>query len=243
LPRSANEAKFPMRASDIMTTPAITVGPDTSAREIAQLLFERRISAVPVVEEERLVGLVSEADLLHRPEIGTDRIAPHGPWWLRLFSEDRSAAEYVKSHAGRARDIMTRDVVTVTPETPVAEIASLLETRGIKRVPVVREGRLAGIVSRSNLVQALAVKAPPEAARPEDDHAIRAALLAELERQPWWRRRVAANVIVTDGIVHLWGTLESEDERQAARVAAENIPGVRGIEDHRFRTSALPAAP
>lgn len=215
-----------MRASDIMTSPAVTVGPDTSVAQIAQLLFERRISAVPVIEEGRLAGLVSEADLLHRREIGTDRAAPRGSWWLRLFSADSSPAEYVKSHAQRARDIMTRDVVTVTPDTPVAEIASLLETHGIKRVPVLRDGRLAGIVSRSNLVQALAVKAPPEADRPEDDHAIRAALLAELERQPWWRRQVAANVIVEDGIVHLWGMIESEDERQAARVAAENIPGV-----------------
>lgn len=232
-----------MKASDIMTSPVITVGPDASVTEIAQLLFDRRISAVPVTQDGRLAGLVSEADLLHRREIGTDHAAPRGSWWLRLFSADSSPAEYVKSHARYARDIMTRDVVTVTPDTPVAEIATLLETRGIKRVPVVREGRLAGIISRSNLVQALAAKAPPEAAYPEDDHAIRARLLAELERQPWWRGRVAANVIVTDGIVHLWGTLESEDERQAARVAAENIPGVRGVEDHRFRMSALPGAP
>jgi CBS domain-containing protein len=231
-----------MKASDIMTAPVVTVEPDTSVRDIAELLFERRISAVPVLEEGRLVGLVSEADLLHRREIGTDHVPRSGSWWLRLFSADRTPEEYVKSHARRAREIMTRDVTTVAPDTPVAQIATLLETRGIKRVPVMHGGRLVGIVSRSNLVQALAVKPVPEAARPQADDAIRASLLAELEHQPWWRRQVAANVVVTDGVVHYWGTLDSEDQRDAARIAAENIPGVRRVEDHRFRLHDLPTS-
>jgi CBS domain-containing protein len=226
-----------MNASDIMTSPAISVGPDASVQEIAALLFERRISGVPVVEDGRLVGLVSEGDLLHRREIGTDRVAQRGSWWLRLFSADHSPAEYIKSHARRARDIMTRDVATVSPDTPIAEIATLLERRGIKRVPVLRGGRLAGIVSRSNLVQALAVKAPAEVPDASDD-AIRASLLAELEQQSWWRERVS-NVIVTEGMVHYFGTIHSEDRQEAARVAAENIPGVRGVEDHRVKLSQI----
>jgi CBS domain-containing protein len=223
-----------MNASDIMTSPVISVGPDTSVQEIAALLFERRISGVPVLEGDRLVGMVSEGDLLHRREIGTDGVA-HGSWWLRLFSADHSTAEYIKSHARRARDIMTRAVVTVAPETPLAEIATLLERRGIKRVPVLRDGRLAGIVSRSNLVQALASKAPDDGAD-RDDEGIRVSLLAELERQPWWRQRVS-NLIVTEGVVHYFGTIQSKDQEQAARVAAENVPGVRGVEDHRVRLS------
>ncbi len=231
-----------MKARDIMTSPVITVAPDTSVKDIAELLFERRISAVPVVEQGRLVGLVSEADLLHRQEIGTDRGATSGSWWLRLFRAEPSPAEYIKSHARRARDIMTPEVATVTPDTPIAEIATLLETRRIKRVPVIDEGRLVGIVSRSNLVQALAVKPVPEAARPEGDDAMRASLLAELERQPWWGRQVVSNVVVTDGVVHYWGTLDSEDEREAARIAAENVPGVRRIEDHRIRLRDLPTS-
>ena len=231
-----------MKASDIMTTAVITVALDTPVREIAEKLYRFRISAVPVMEEGRLVGLVSEADLLHRREIGTDRVARSGSWWLRLFSADRSPEEYIKSHARRARDIMTDEVATVTPDTPVAQIATLLETRGIKRVPVMQEGRLVGIVSRSNLVQALAVRPVPQAARPEDDDAMRASLLAELERQPWWRRQIASNVVVSDGVVHYWGTLDSEDQREAARVAAENIPGVSRIEDHRVRLHDLPTS-
>lgn len=230
-----------MKAKDIMTSPVITAEPQTPVREIAARLLAHRISGLPVLEEGRLVGMVSEADLLHRHEIGTDRNATSSAWWLRLFSADRSIPEYIKSHASRARDIMTRDVTTVAPDTPVADIATLLEARGIKRVPVLDRGRLAGIVSRANLVQALATNAGlPEAPAGGDD-AIRSRLLAELERQ-WWWRAVVSNVIVADGVVHYWGTLNAEEERAAARVAAESVPGVRRVEDHRFMLHAVPGS-
>jgi len=225
-----------MKASDIMTSPVITVGPDTAVRHIAGLLFEHRISAVPVLENGKLVGIVSEADLLHRHEIGTDRSTRS--WWLQLFSADRSIGDYVKSHATRARDIMTRNVVSVTPNTSVAQIATLLENRGVKRVPVLDGERLAGIVSRSNLVQALAAKRRLINEGDSGDGAIRARLTAELERQPWWHPTLA-NVIVTDGVVHYYGVVDNEEQRQPARIAAENIPGVRGVEDHRFLSTVL----
>ncbi len=229
-----------MKAREIMTTPVITVGPDTPVSEIAALLFERRISALPVVEDGRLVGVVSEADLLHRHEIGTDCIV-QSSWWLRLFSADRSIGGYIKSHARQARDVMTREVVSVAPDTAAAEIATLLETRGIKRVPVVDGGKLAGIVSRADLVQALA-QVPKAAVRvtPPSDAAIRGRLLAELQRQAWWRRGISS-VQVTDGVVSYRGTVESAEERDAARVAAENIPGVRSVEDFRPLMRDLPS--
>jgi CBS-domain-containing membrane protein len=223
-----------MKASDIMASPVITVGPDTQVRHIAGLLFEHRISAVPVLENGKLVGIVSEADLLHRHEIGTDRSTRS--WWLQLFSADRSIGDYVKSHATRARDIMTRNVVSVTPNTSVAQIATLLENRGVKRV--LDGERLAGIVSRSNLVQALAAKRRLINEGDSGDGAIRARLTAELERQPWWHPTLA-NVIVTDGVVHYYGVVDNEEQRQPARIAAENIPGVRGVEDHRFLSTVL----
>jgi CBS domain-containing protein len=230
-----------MKAKDIMTSPVITVAPDATVGEIAALLYERRISAVPVVEDGRLVGIVSEADLLHRHEIGTDCIAQSGSWWLRLFSADRSVEEYIKSHARRARDVMTREVASVAPDTPVAEIATLLETRRVKRVPVVDAGRLAGMVSRSNLVQALAATArPARKAAAMDDKAIRAQLLRELQQQWWWRRGTSF-VAVEDGVVTYAGTVDTEEERDAARVAAENVPGVRGIEDKRIVFRDLPS--
>jgi quercetin 2,3-dioxygenase len=206
-------AENPMKASDIMSAPVVTVRPDASVREVAQLLVERRISGVPVLEGDRLVGIVSEADLVRRePGLGY-------------------------SPARRARDVMTHEVQTIEPSTPVGEVATLLEGYGIKRVPVLEEGQLVGIVTRSNLVQALALQASSEA---PDDEAIRASLLAELGRQPGWRQ-AESNVIVTDGVVHLWGPLDSEEQRQAARAAALKIPGVRRVEDHRF--PARDAAP
>jgi CBS domain-containing protein len=231
-----------MKASDVMTTPVVTISPDTTVREVAALLLDRRISGVPVVDAGRVVGIVSEGDLLRRQEIGTGRERAGGSWWLRLFRDDPSPADYVKSHGGRASDIMTREVITVTEETPIGEIAEIFAARGVKRVPVLRGERLVGIVSRADLVQALAMT--PRAAkqpRAQGDHAIRRRLLAELERQGWWRPS-GSSVIVTDGVVHYWGLLDSQDEKDAARIAAENVPGVRGVEDHRLRYADLPSS-
>jgi CBS domain-containing protein len=165
-----------------------------------------------------------------------------GSWWLRLFGDNRSASDYVKAHAREARDVMTRDVVSVAPETPVAEIADLLETRGIKRVPVLRDGALVGIVSRANLVQAMALADhPAQRTHPSSDDAIRGRLLTELERHSWWRP-TRSSVVVKDGVVHYWGSIDSEDERDAARVAAENISGVHGVDDRRRLFHPLPMA-
>ena len=227
-----------MKASDIMTAQVITVNPHTAVRHIAALLFKHRISAVPVLDNGKLVGIVSEGDLLHRHEIGTEGTVRSGSWWLQLLSADRSVAEYVKSHASRARDIMTKEVISVAPDTPVAQIARLLEKHRVKRVPVVQHGRLVGIVSRSNLVQALAASGRDMDVGDTHDGAIRTRLSAELERQPWWRSTIS-NVVVTDGVVHYFGTIDSEDQRQAARVAAENVPGVRRVEDHRIPIAAI----
>ena len=230
-----------MNASQIMTTPVVTVGPDSQVREIAALLLKHRISGVPVVEDERLVGFVSEGDLLRREEIGTDRPARAESWWLRLLGSGASPADYVKSHARRARDIMTRGAISVAPEASLAQVAAVLEKRRIKRVMVVSEGKLLGIVSRANLVQAIAAM-PPAAERlpPPLDSAIHGRLVAELERQSWWTRR-SSNVIVSGGVVHLWGFVGSEGERAAARVAAENVPGVRAVEDHRLAYAEFPS--
>ena len=223
-----------MNARHIMTSKVITVTSGTLVSEIARLLFERRISALPVVDGERLVGIVSEADLLHRYEIGTDCALGADPWWMRLFSADRSPAEYVKSHARYARDIMTRDVATVAPDTPLAAIATLLERQRIKRVPVLDDGHLVGIVSRSDLVHALvsAAQAGAPAGAITDD-AIRALVLAELRRQGWWRKELSG-VTVEQGVVTFAGLIESESERLAARVAAETVPGVCGVVDERL---------
>jgi CBS domain-containing protein len=130
------------------------------------------------------------------------------------------------------KDVMTRDVVSVTEQTPVADIAVLLETNRIKRVPVLRGGKLAGIVSRANLVRALAMTINERPSGAEaDDRAIRDRLLAELKAQKW-AEVSPANITVKDGIVHLWSSYYSDQEKRALVVAAESIPGVRRVEDH-----------
>jgi CBS domain-containing protein len=232
-----------MKAKDVMTSKVITVKPGTPVAEIAALLLEHRISALPVVDNKgRLVGIVSEANLLRRYEIGTDRARSGESWWMRLFSASRSPeAEYVLSHARRARDIMTPEVATVAPDTSLGEIATLLEKRRIKRVPVLERGRLVGIVSRSDLVRALLMaKQAGREAGPVGDEAIRKRLLAELERQEWWRGEMSS-VVVEKGVVTYRGVVEFEHQRTAARVAAETVPGVRRVVDSRLVFRDLPS--
>jgi CBS domain-containing protein len=176
---------------------------------------------------------VSEADLLHRYEIGTDRDPSARPWWRRLFTSDEAPWNYVESHAMKVRDIMTTPVVSVTEDTSVADLADLFESRHIRRAPVLKHGAVVGIVSRADLVRALVAQAKTRRTeRLKSDEAIRVALLAELGAQSWWQP-LRCDVSVVDGIVHISGLLDSRQEKEAARVAAENIPGVRGVEDGR----------
>ena len=229
-----------MRAKDVMSSPVISTRPESTVAEVSALLYERRISAVPVLDDSRLVGIVSEADLLRRYEIGTDR-AGEGAWWSRLLAADRSIESYIRSHARRVADIMTREVVTVPPEATLAEVAALLEARRVKRVPVLEADRVVGMVSRADLVRALAgATRPAGAARPASDVEIRARLLHELGRQPWWHGRTA-QVNVRDGVVEFSGAIDAEAERDAARIAAETVPGVRRVEDRRFLFRDLPS--
>src|SRR5947207_1898114 len=236
----------PMRAMDVMTTNVITVSADTSVQEVAKILSERGISGVPVVDaQNRLVGIVSEGDLLHRVEMGTDRkTGRRRSWWLDTVGSDEELARaYVKSHGRTARDVMTREVTSVSETAELAEIANLLETKRIKRVPVVRDGKLVGIVSRANLVRALAAAGSRlNADTATDDRTIRQKLLEELQGQEWVRTW-AADIIVRDGVVHIWVSDDRpEEERQALRVAAENIPGVRGVEEHIVPAPMIPPA-
>ena len=231
-----------MRAKDVMTPDVITVDPETTVQALARLLSERGISGVPVVDrDERLVGIVSEGDLLHRAETGTERpIAHRRSWWLdKIASDDDLAREYVKAHGRKVKDVMTVNVVSVTDTMELADVATLLETKRIKRVPVVCDGKIIGIISRANLVRALAAtRSDPASEIDNDDRTIREELLTELMGQEWfkaqrWFKIWAADVIVKDGVVHFWlSNDQSEEERLALRVAAENIAGVRRVEEH-----------
>ena len=225
-----------MRATDVMTKNVITVTPETSIQDLAELLCKHGISGVPVLDaNDDLVGIVSEGDLLHRAETGTmRRTEPRRARWLDgLVSDPDLARDYLKSHGRAVRDVMTRDVITVTETAGLDEIADLLETKRIRRVPVVRDGKVVGIVSRANLVRALAAtRSPPASDTILDDFAIRDALLTELRGKPW-AKVWASEVMVRNKIVHVWYSDDQPvEERQAIRVAAENIPGVEHVEEH-----------
>ena len=226
-----------MKARDVTVSPVVSMGENETVRDAAKLLIEKRISAVPVVDGAgKLVGIVTEADLLHRAEAGTERPVS---WWLSLISGDRALAdEYVKSHAGKVKDVMTRDVKTAEPDTPLVDIADLFEEKHIKRVPIVRKGGdLVGIVSRANIIQAVA-SARPKLEVSLSDATIRKALLAELKKQPWSHVH-RLNVTVTGGVVDLWGLVDSEKERQAITVVAETVSGVTGVNDHLIHRPAF----
>jgi len=217
-----------MLARDVMTTAVLTAPPDTEVREIARTLLERRVSALPIVDEQgTLRGIVSEGDLINRSESETQ----HGrSWWLRLIAApDEVARDYLRAHGTRAEDVMTTDVITVAEDTPLGQIAALLERHRIRRVPVLRGGKLVGIVSRANLLQGLAAARPAPANRREDRE-IRDALLGALEEAGLPMHQM--NVIVADGVVQLWGALESDVQRQAARAAVQGTPGVKRLDDH-----------
>lgn len=217
-----------MKARDIMVSPVITVKPSVSVREVAKLFLKNKISAAPVVDDSgALLGIVSEGDLLRRAETQTERDRT----WLRLFTAGETLAEeYLKAHARKTADVMTKHVVTATPDTPLRDVATLLERNSIKRIPILSAGRVVGIISRSNLVQALAT-APKGLEIHLSDAAIRDKLLSQLYREPW-SHTSQLNVTVHDGVVDIWGICHSDAEREAVRVAAENIPGVRAVNNY-----------
>jgi CBS domain-containing protein len=219
-----------MQARDVMVSPVITASKTATVRQIAKILLEKRISAVPVVDEAgKLVGILTESDLMRRAEAGTEH--PYS-WWVHFLAGDATvAADYVKSHAAKIEDVMTSDVVTAAPETPLHEIATLLEEHQIRRVPIVdKVGNLVGIVSRANLIQIVA-SARPKLEMTLPDSTIRQKLLGELKKQSWAHTH-NLGVTVTNGVVDLWGYAQSDDERKAIRVAAEAIPGVTLVNDH-----------
>jgi CBS domain-containing protein len=219
-----------MNAADIMTPDVITVRPDTPLEQVVAIMLENRISGVPVMEDDYIAGIVTEGDLLRRVELGSE---PHRSHLLELVTRATPlAAEYVRSHGRKAAEVMTENVITVEDTTPIAEVARLLEARRIKRVPVLRDGKLVGIVSRANLLRALATRLQPTPPWLADDRRIRSSLLEELRRHKWGSMVAQLDVTVEDGVVTLWGVVHSPEQKAAVRVMAENTPGVRAVEDH-----------
>lgn len=220
-----------MKARDVMTQPVLWVAPEASVREVAALMLERRISGVPVADAAgRVLGVVSEGDFLRRPEIGTDL---PGSRWLRLFtSPDERARDYIKTHGRTAADVMTTPAVTVAADAPLALVARLMIAHGVKRLPVLEDDRLIGIVTRLDLLRA--VYRHPQPAHSASDGEIRSAVIAILENEDWAAGAIV-EVQVTQGRVQLWGSVESDRQREALLLAARSLPGVSGVEAHLTR--------
>lgn len=220
-----------MQAADVMTSEVVSVKPEMLVREAAALFAEHEISGAPVLDAQgHLRGMISDGDLLHRVELGTQK--RRRSWWHELLSSRHDAAAYIKTHARLVKDVMTESVVTVDETTPLDEVANKLAIHHIRRVPVMRGEQVVGIISRANLVQALAV-APrePDILQAVSDREIRAMLMGEIAGRSW--AMSGCNIIVQNGVVHLFGYyVWFPDQVQAMRVAAESIPGVRAIEDH-----------
>jgi CBS domain-containing protein len=222
-----------LHARDLMTTDVITVPPETPVVAMARLLAERGISAVPVLGADgALLGLVTEADLIRRLAGEEDKPAS---WFSGLFGDPaRGAEHYARTHGAKARDIMTEKLVTVEPDVTAAHVAQVMEKQGIRRVLVVHEGRLRGIISRADLLRALLL--PPEKSEGIPDERIRAAVLAAMRKEPW-ADTYYIMVDVKDGAVTFHGFSRSEAIKRGLRVLAEGVPGVTSVTDE---TQPLP---
>lgn len=219
-----------MRAKDIMSREIVCVGVEESVFDAAELLLSSRVSAAPVTNDKgAIVGIVSEADLVRRAEIGT---AGKKTWLGRLLDSEASAArDFVAAQTRRVVDVMTKDVVTADEDATLSELVELMERHDIKRVPIVRAGSVVGIVSRADLLRALLSREPGGPALQPTDRALRENVVDALENRAW-TSRWPINVYANDGVVHLWGFVEGKEVRDAYRVAAENVPGVRRVKNH-----------
>jgi CBS domain-containing protein len=219
-----------MLAKQVMTTKVVVVAAEASVYDAAEILLNFAISAAPVVDADgRMIGIVSEADLMHRPEIAT---LPTRSWLERLLADDaRLAHEFVRSHSHRVADVMTKDVISAEEHSTLKEIAALMKRHHVKRIPILRDGRIVGIVGRANLLQGLLAREPLATSSPVADDTVRAAVTAELAKHDWataW----PINVVAQSGVVHLWGLASNATMKTACQVAAEGVPGVKRVRNH-----------
>ena len=219
-----------MRAHQIMTRPVITVTPDTTIVEAANTMLQKHVSGLPVVDASgKLVGIVSEGDFIRRSEIGTQR--KRGRFLKFILGPGKEATDFVHEHGRKVSEIMTPEPLSRSPKMPqLEEIVELMEKNNVKRLPVMRGDKLVGIVSRANLLQAVASLARDIPDPTADDDHIRNRVIDALEKQDWCP--FGLSVVVRDGIVHLSGVITEERSRQAAIVAAENVTGVKKVHDH-----------
>lgn len=219
-----------MNAADVMTRAVVTVQSDATIVDAIRLMLGQRISGLPVVDDaDAVIGMLTEGDLLRRSETGTER--RRARWLDFLRGPGRQAEDYVQAHGRKVGEVMTRNVLSVSEGTPIDEVVELMESRRVKRVAVVTGNRLVGIVSRADLLRTLLQALEQDVETAPADATLRKQVVAELSRQPWGRHG-QVTVIVTDGVVYLEGTIYDVRERDAMKVAAENVAGVKEVRDH-----------
>jgi CBS domain-containing protein len=225
----SNFLEFVMRAYQIMTRQVLTVCPDTAIVDAANTMLKQHISGLPVINAMgKLVGIVSEGDFIRRAEIGTQR--RRARWLKFLLGAGRAASDFVHEQGRKVGEIMTPDPCTVSEDTLLEDIVTTMEKNSIKRLPVMRGDQIVGIVTRANLLQAVAGLAREVPDPTADDDHIRDRIVTSIEKSDWCP--FGLSVIVRGGIVHLSGIITDERARQAAVVAAENVAGVKEVHDH-----------
>jgi CBS domain-containing protein len=213
-----------MRVKELMKTNVVTVKPDNSVKHAGQIMLAKGVSGLPVVDDrDVLIGIITEGDLLRRSEIGA---ASHRSG---KGSVEERAVAFIKNHSWKVADVMTQGVIAVEEEASVGRVAALMDDHHVKRIPVTHDGRLVGIVSRVDLLRLIAMAEPDDCA--PGDTAIRRSILSRLGEMAF-DDLVKLSVIVSDGVVHLWGNVGSTGGREAARVVSEGVPGVAGVVDH-----------
>jgi CBS domain-containing protein len=218
-----------MRAHQIMTRPVVTVSSETTIVEAANTMLQRHVGGLPVVDAAgKLVGIISEGDFLRRSEIGTQR--RRGRFLKFILGPGQAATDFVHEHGRKVAEIMTKEPLTISEDTNLEEIVELMEKNHVKRLPVMRGDQVIGIVSRANLLQAVASLARQIPDPTADDDHIRNRVIDALSKNDWCP--FGLSVIVRDGIVHLSGVITEERSRQAAIIATENIAGVKKVHDH-----------
>ncbi len=219
-----------MKAKDVMTGTIMSVDPDSTVLHAARLMLAHHISGLPVIDKEgTLVGILSEGDFLRRRETGTEH--RRSRWLEFLMGPGKMATEYTRSHGSKVGEVMTSPVHTVEEDASLEAVVELMERHHIKRVPVMRKNKMVGLITRANLMHALVALSHSEPQNEADDAAIREKLLAELRKQDW-APTAMTNVVVHDGVVEFWGAIIDERQREALKVAAENITGVKAVKDH-----------
>jgi CBS domain-containing protein len=226
-----------MKASDVMAWKVISVSPEATIVDAIGLMLKNHISGLPVIDQDgKLVGIVSEGDFLRRPETGTERM--RSVWLDAFFGPSDSAKAYVRSHGTKVREVMTANPTTVGEHTPLDQVVHLMETHRVKRLPVVRRGKVVGIVTRANLMRALASIHRTARASATDDGAIRDHILLAISKQNW-AAGASIDVTVHKGFVDLWGTVSDVAQRNALKTLVEATPGVTEVADHLIWRGAL----